>query len=96
MARLLEKMKNLDEGGSSLLDNSMLLFGGSIKDGNNHNHHNLPLVLAGKAGGALRPGRRVRAPKDTPFCNLFVSMLDIMGIGGQKFGDSTGSLKGLS
>jgi hypothetical protein len=96
MARLLEKMKHLDEGGSSLLDNSMLLFGGSIKDGNSHDHHNLPLVLAGKAGGALRPGRRVRAPQDTPFCNLFVNVLNIMGIDEKKFGDSTGPLKGLS
>lgn len=96
VAYVLEKMKSLSEGDGSLLDHSMVLFGSSLKDGNRHDHRNLPLILAGKANGTLKAGRRVRAPKETPFCNLFVSMLNRMGVDDQKFGDSTGELKGLS
>lgn len=95
-AYLAEKMKSLDEGDGSLLDNSMLLFGSTLKDGNRHSEHDLPVILAGKAGGALRPGRRVRAPKDTPLCNLHLSLLQKMGVRSEQFGDSTGPLKGLS
>jgi len=95
-AYLLDKMKTLDEGGTSLLDNSMVLFGSSIKDGNRHTERDLPLVLAGKGQGSLRPGRRLRAPKETPMCNLHLSLLNRMGVKADKFGDSTGTLDGLS
>jgi hypothetical protein len=95
-AYVVDKMKKLDEGGTSLLDNSMLLFGSSIRDGNTHKEQNLPLVLAGGGSGSLRPGRRVRAPKDTPMCNLHLSIMNRMGVEADKFGDSTGLLKGLS
>ena len=64
-AYLLDRMRNLDEGGRSLLDNSMLLYGGSLKDGNRHIEENLPLILAGHGKGTLRPGRRFRAPGKT-------------------------------
>jgi len=94
-AYLMAKMKSLDEAGSSLLDNSMVMFGSSLKDGNRHLEHDLPIVLAGKGKGALRPGRRVRAEKDTPLCNLYVSLLQRMGVDAKRFGDSTGALKGL-
>ncbi|QGJ68536.1 Secreted protein containing DUF1552 [Planctomycetales bacterium 10988] len=96
VAYCLEKMKQLDEGGSSLLDNSMVLFGSSLKDGNRHDNHDLPLVLAGRGAGALRPGRRVRAEVDTPFCNLHLALIQRMGVEIETFGDSTASLKGLS
>jgi hypothetical protein len=95
VAYVLHKMKSLDEGGSSLLDNSMVMFGSSLKDGNKHAEHDLPIILAGKGQGALRPGRRVRAPKNTPLCNLYVALLQRMGIDEKQFGDSTGALKGL-
>lgn len=95
-AYILQKMKSLDENGSSLLDNSMVMFGSSLKDGNRHSEHDLPIILAGRGKGSLRPGRRVRAPKDTPLCNLHLAMLQRMGIEADKFGDSTGPLKGLS
>lgn len=94
-AYLLKKMRSLDEGGSSLLDNSQLLFGSSLKDGNRHDPHDLPLVLAGRGAGSLKPGRRVRAPKDTPMCNLLVSMMNRMGVEPKAFGDSTGPMAGL-
>lgn len=96
LAYFFDRMKALDEGGTSLLDNSMVMFGGTLKCGNRHDVENLPLILAGKGQGALRPGRRLRAPEKTPLCNLYVSMLNKMGIPEQSFGDSTGPLAGLS
>ncbi|MCH9656763.1 MAG: DUF1552 domain-containing protein [Planctomycetes bacterium] len=95
LAYVIDKMRSLSEGESTLLDNSMLLFGSTIKDGNRHDEHNLPVILAGKGGGTIRPNRRLTAPKDTPLCNLYVSMLNRMGIKADQFGDSTGKLKGL-
>ena len=95
-AYLVEKMRGLKEGDGTLLDNCQLLFGSSLKDGNRHDPHDLPLVLAGRAQGKLRPGRRVRAPKDTPMCNLLRSMMDHMEVRPERFGDSTGLLKGLA
>lgn len=95
-AYLLNRLKGLDEGGTSLLDNSMVLFGASIRDGNRHTEENLPLLLAGRGKGTLRPGRRLRAPAKTPLCNLYVSLLDRMGIQVNSFGDSTGPIEGLA
>jgi hypothetical protein len=95
-AYFLNRLKNLDEGGTSLLDNSMIMLGGTIKDGNRHTEENLPLLLAGRGKGTIRPGRRLRAEKKTPLCNLYVSLLDRMGIKVEKFGDSTGALQGLA
>ena len=89
-------MRGLDEAGGSLLDNSLIQFGSSLKDGNRHDPHDLPIILAGRGCGTIRPGRRVRAEPDTPLCNLYVTMLNRMGIQAESFGDSTGPLKGLS
>jgi hypothetical protein len=95
-AYFLNRLKNLDEGGTSLLDNSMIMVGGTIKDGNRHTEENLPLLLAGRGKGTIRPGRRLRAEKKTPLCNLYVSLLDRMGVKVASFGDSTGALQGLA
>jgi hypothetical protein len=96
VAYFLDKVKSLDEGGTSLLDNSMILFGSTLKDGNRHDPENLPLILAGRGKGKLRPGRRLRAAPKTPLCNLHLSLLHRMGIMEESFGDSTGPLEGLS
>ena len=96
MAYFLNRVKSLDEGGTSLLHNSMIMFGCSIKDGNAHTVSNLPLLLAGQGKGAIRTGRRLRAPEHTPLCNLYVSLLNRMGLPEKSFGDSTGPLEGLS
>ena len=96
LAYFLNKVRSLDEGGTSLLDNSMILFGASLKDGNRHDPENLPLILAGRGKGALRPGRRLRAAPKTPLCNLHLAMLHRMGIMEKSFGDSTGPLEDLS
>jgi hypothetical protein len=92
LAYLLDKLGAVREGGRSLLDNSMILFGSSMSDGNRHDPANLPIILAGRAGGKIQPGKHVRSPKDTPLCNLYVSMLDRMGIPSESFGDSTAPL----
>jgi hypothetical protein len=96
LAYFLGRVKSLDEGGKSLLDNSMFLFGSSIKDGNRHDPEDLPLILAGHAKGTLRPGRIVTSEPNTPLCNLHLAMLNRMGIMDKSFGDSTGPLQGLS
>ncbi len=96
LAYLLEKLRNIPENGGTLLDNSMILFGSSISDGNEHDPNNLPIVVAGKAGGALRTGQHVASEKETPLCNLYVSMLNAMGVPSEEFGDSTGLIKELS
>ena len=96
-AYFLSRMSELDEGGSSLLDNSMVMFGSSLSDGNTHDPSNLPLILAGRGKGSLRPGRRLRFKPDTPLCNLYLAMMRHIGIEDlPTFGDSTGPLEGLS
>ena len=92
VAWFLNKMRSLREGATSLLDNSMILFGASLKDGNRHDPENLPIIVAGRGKGTLRPGRRVRAEGKTPLCNLHLAMLHRMGIMEKSFGDSTGPL----
>jgi len=94
-AYLLDRMKNLDEGHGSLLDNSMVLYGGSLSDGNRHTEENLPLLLAGRGKGTLKPGRRLIAKPNTPMCNLLLALAHRMGVEDSVFGDSTGVLEGL-
>jgi len=95
-AHFVDRMKAVKEGDGTLLDHSMIVYGGAIGDGNRHTHNNLPVVVAGNGNGAIRTGRHVRYPTNTPMANLFLSMLDIFGVPTERLGDSTGSLKGLS
>jgi hypothetical protein len=95
LAYILEKMQSIKEGDGTLLDNSMILYGGGISDGDRHNHDDLPLILAGKGGGTIRTGRHIRYPKETPMNNLLLSMLDRMGVRAETLGDSTGRLQQL-
>ncbi|HUR38256.1 MAG TPA: DUF1552 domain-containing protein, partial [Planctomycetota bacterium] len=92
---LVQKMKATPEGEGTLLDNSMLVYGGAIGDGNRHNHDELPILLAGKGQGTIATGRHVRYPRGTPLCNLFLSMLDRVGVKEERLGDSTGRLPDL-
>lgn len=92
LAWFLGKIKTLDEGGTSMLDNSMIVFGGSLKDGNRHTEENLPILVAGRGKGTLRPGRRIRAAAKTPFCNLHLALAQRMGVKADQFGDSNGNL----
>jgi hypothetical protein len=95
-ARFVEKLRGIKEGDGTLLDNCMILCGAGIGDGNRHNHDALPVLLAGRGGGTITPGRHVQFAQDTPLCNLYVSMLDRMGVKTPRFGDSTGPLGELT
>jgi hypothetical protein len=92
-ARFLEKLKAIPEGEGTLLDNSMIVYGSGISDGNQHSHFNLPVLLAGRGGGTIDPGRHIQADKDTPMTNLYVSLLDRMEVQANHIGDSTGKLE---
>ncbi|MGE3312368.1 MAG: DUF1552 domain-containing protein [Limisphaerales bacterium] len=93
-ARFLRKLDSMTESdGTTVLDNSMIVYGGGIGDGNRHNHDELPVVLAGGGGGTLSPGRHVKLRESTPMTNLYVAMLDRMGVQAERVGDSTGRLE---
>jgi hypothetical protein len=94
-AAWLGRFATVKEGDGSLLDNSMIVYGASLNDGNRHVHEDLPTLLIGRGGGTLKPGRRVVFRKETPFCNLHLSLMDRMGVEVDNFGDSSGRLPGL-
>lgn len=94
-AYLLRKLREMKEEDGTVLDNSMIMFGSGLRDGNSHNPHNLPIVLAGRAGGRLATGQHLSYPKDTPLANLYTSMLDAFGTPVERFADSTGRLSGV-
>jgi hypothetical protein len=94
-AYLLRKLKGMQEGEGTVLDNSMILFGSALSDGNSHNPHKLPLVLAGRAGGRVASGQHLVYTEDTPAANLYMSMLNAFGTPVDRFADSTGFLPGV-
>ncbi len=89
----LEKLRTTPDGEGTLLDNSLLLYGGGLSNGNEHSHINLPLVLAGGAAGRLEGGRHLEYPIDTPMANLLLSVLENVGVSEDQLGDSTGRLE---
>lgn len=95
LAYLLTKMQSVKELDGSLLDNSMIVYGAGISDGDRHNHDNLPILLAGKAGRSLKTGQHLVYPNRTPMNNLFLAMLDRAGVPIEKLGDSSGKLSPL-
>jgi hypothetical protein len=82
-----------DSDGRPLLDNSMVVYASGLSDPNRHNHDDLPVILAGRAGGVFTPGRHLKLGQNTPMTNLYVRMLDEMGAKVDRFGDSTGRLE---
>ena len=95
LARLMTRMRDVREGESNLLDNSMMLMGSGMSDGNRHDPANLPILLAGGGGGTLKTGQHISYSQGTPLCNLHVSLLDRMGVQLPRFGDSTQRLTEL-
>jgi hypothetical protein len=93
-AYLLRKLSEMKEGESTVLDNSMILLGSGLRDGNKHDPHNLPIIVGGKGGGRLATGRHLSYGPDTPLSNLYLSMLDAFGTPVERFADSTGPLAG--
>ena len=89
----LDKLESTPDGDGSLLDHSLVLYGSGMSDGNQHNHTDLPIILAGGASGRLKGGRHIRNPKKTPMANLLLAMLDKMQVPAETFGDSTGRVE---
>jgi hypothetical protein len=94
-AYFLERLKSIPEGEGTLLDQCMIMYGSGLSDGNRHNHENLPVLLAGRGGGTIDSGRHVRYVEETPMTNLFLSLLDRLGVPHPSMGDSTGRLPRL-
>jgi hypothetical protein len=86
-------MQAAQDGDGTLLDHSMIVYGGSLSDSNRHLHDNLPALLV---GGKFRGGQHIRYPKGTPMTNLFMNILDNAGVHPETIGDSTGKLDRLS
>lgn len=95
LAYFLDALAAVPEGEGTLLDHSMIIYGSGIGDGNRHNHDDLPILLAGGGGGTLQPGRHLRVPPKTPMTNLYLALLDRLGVHADRLGDSTGLLEGV-
>jgi hypothetical protein len=93
LAYFLDKLKSTPDGDGNLLDHSLVLYGSSMSNGNQHDHDPLPVVLAGGASGQLNGGSHITYAPHTPMSNLLLSMLDKLGIQADKHGDSTGKLE---
>jgi hypothetical protein len=91
----LDKLRSTPDGAGSLLDHTLILYGGCISDPNLHSHAPLPVLLAGGAVGGLKGGRHLRQAPDTPMANLLVSLLDKVDVEVDRIGDSTGRLADL-
>ena len=94
-AGFVEKLKTTPDGDGTLLDHSMIVYGSGLSDGNRHTHEDLPVLLVGRGGGFSR-GRHIVYPRDTPMTNLFLTLLDRMGVRPEKIGDSTGAIEHLT
>jgi hypothetical protein len=93
LSYFLQKLQATPDGDGSLLDQSLILYGGGMGDGNLHRHNDLPCLLAGRLGGQLKSGYHYAYPKDTPMTNLLVTILDKVGVRMDTLGDSTGALQ---
>ncbi|MGI9456707.1 MAG: DUF1552 domain-containing protein [Aeoliella sp.] len=92
-AYILGKMAEIKEGEGSLLDHSAVVYGSALADGNRHDHHDLPILVAGSAGGRIETGRHQAFPKETPLMNLFLALLKQSDVPVESIGDSTEALK---
>ena len=95
LAGFLDRLVGAREAGRSLLEQSMVLYGSGIGDGDKHDHEDLPLILAGGGGGTLHPGRHVVFPRGTPMNDLHLALLERMGVRPGPFGDGRGPLEHL-
>jgi hypothetical protein len=95
-AYYLGKLKTTKDGDGTLLDHSMIVYGSGLGDGNRHTHIDLPILLAGRGDGSLKPGRHIVYKRGTPITNLYLTLLDRMGVHPEKIGDSTGKVEHLT
>jgi hypothetical protein len=90
VAYFMEKLKGMQDGDGTLLDNSLVLYGSCMSNSNAHDHSPLPVFLGGGAAGAIKGNRHIKLPEDTPMANLLATILDRSGIHVDQIGDSTG------
>jgi hypothetical protein len=94
-AGFIAQMQNTPDGDGSLLDHSTIVYGSGLSDGNRHTHYDLPVLLVGRGAG-FRLGSHIAYPKDTPMTNLFLTLLDRVGVREDQLGDSTGQIEHLT
>ncbi len=92
-AHLVEKLSTTADGDGTLLDQSVLVYGAGISDSNTHFHDNLPIALVGGKQAGLTGGRHIRYPDQTPVTNLWMTLIDKMGVPSERIGDSTGQIR---
>jgi hypothetical protein len=95
-AALVHKLKSTPENDGTVLDHSMVVYGSSMSDPNRHVHEDLPCVLLGRGDGSLKTGRHIVYHPDTPQTNLWLTLLDRMGVQAETLGDSTGRVDQLT
>lgn len=95
-AEFIGKLKATKDGDGTLLDHSMIVYGSGLSDGNRHTHESLPVILLGRGGGSFKPGRHLVYQRGTPMTNLYLTLLDRMGVEVEKIGDSNGRVEHLS
>ena len=95
-AYFVDRLRSTPDGDGSLLDHSIIVYGSGLADGNKHTHHDLPVLVAGHGNGKLHPGRHLRYPDETPMTNLYLSILDRVGVQPESLGDSNGKLGELT
>lgn len=93
LAYFLDRVRESEDAEGRLLDQSLILYGSGISDGNRHNHDKLPILLLGKGNGAVKPGRHRVYPRETPLANLYLTMLHQVGAEIDQFADSTAPLE---
>ncbi len=95
-ARMLEKMDSIEEAnGTTLLDNTIFTLGAGLGDGATHQYNDLPVVVAGSGGGALKLGNHIHCKSGTPLANLWLTQLNVLGVKEKRFADSTGTFPSI-
>ena len=94
-AEFLEKLKATPEGNGSLLDHTVYLYGSGMGNPSTHDHHNLPILVAGGAACGLKGGRHIKYENGIPLANLHMTLLERVGVHLDSFGDSNGKVDGL-
>jgi Protein of unknown function (DUF1552) len=95
-AKWITRLKAIREGDATMLDNAMIVYGAGLSDGNRHTHEDLPTLIAGRGGKSFKTGQRIVHRRETPMANLYLTMMDRMGVRVENFGDATGRLDGLT
>ncbi len=92
LAGWLQRLQSTEDGDGNLLDSSMIVYGAGLSDGNRHLHEDLPTLLIGRGGSSVATGRRITFRKETPMANLYLTLMDRMGLHVENFGDASGRL----